>query len=1477
MKKGKLLIMLMVLCIFAGYGQQLMAARGDAEVQMAYVVDKNGSYDNKYKTIPADVANRGSVLGKEHPQGATFWVTFDGIAYLSYCIGYGRDISTSRDGYDVLRPWPDANLNNGSGDIISDEIVEQLEYVLKFGFVHSVSGDIVDTDEKAEGYMASLMKDNIIPDAQDRNFATQIIMWATSEGYFEDYDRMIQILKSFCKGKEEGVNPYNIAKDIYDKAYNTYKECKNEKAVNFNKTYKMTWDENEQVYKAVITEDNYTYVLGDMIKGKVTSSNSNLKFKVEENKITITSTEPIGTASSPVTCTFTREVGENEGRCFFGQADETRGGGDPQPLAVFIESDMPPETHNFSVYTELGNLKIEKVDEHGKPVPNCEFTIVGPYGFNETLKTDENGVIELNEINVGTYTITEVYVEGNLYINESNVNVEVNVEGGRTVTFRGENPYKRGSAQLLKRDAYEDTDPKGDSILEGAEYKLYAAEDIYEGSTLLFKANEEIAHVSTDKTGATPVVKNVESEIANKELDGLPIGSYYWKETKASKGFNLNNEIINFEITNDDLDDLYEADMDTVVKKHLEIPIKGKVQVIKMDNDNNNDDSENDTDKNSATGAQLRLALESDPSEYYDVEIDENGYANFVDEDFKERYPDVEFTIPYGKYELIEIKESDSGESIYYYIQDTTVTIDYQDEVEERIVMDEPVPMYLQVIKKDLEDKTTVALAGAGFKIWSINDGEFVSLYDSQQDKEIDTFYTGENGYFVTPRELYAGEYIVYEVQAPEGYALKEEWKIPENEADLGDPEKGGKYVKIDKQALEVAEDAEFPGIDAGDLIYEIEMTDKRVKGTVTVHKTGPVITDVNMISGEHGVEKRPVYANQGLEGVTYDIYTAEPIVSPDGRTTYEEANVKVDTLKTDGNGYAQSKELDLGKYYAIEVDSEDDRVIINDDPVYFELKYEGQDVPVVTENLELENENKNAKLTFDKIFEESKYETEEEKYAVFGIYAGHDIKNYEGEVVINTGDLIQSIEVNDNTTVEETLNLPEGEYYYQEILASKSYTKDENKYKFTIDYSEDVPLVEIKGENITNPIEDSDLILIKLSTSAAIKDETGLYGEDYVTQLDLDSVSQGILENINNMSKEEIIEYFKNNDDDYVEDINYLLKGAEYSVYLDRDCKIPLKYKDGTEVKIVTEEYGVAELKDLPLGEYYLKETKAPVTAELSNDVVRVDLTETEANKPVVCRVLYDKPLGLTFEKIDIFTGDRVKDCKFIITDEDNNKIVEMTTNESGIAEIPIDMFDQGKTYYYQEIEAPDIYKEDGKLYTINTEKHPFVLDYTIDYENEKLIWNNEDKEEVENYRPVIEELIVKKTDEETGEPLQGCKFSIVLLDENGEPYVNEAGETVYLVKDAVTDENGEYRVEKPVYGTYRFIEVEAPEGYDLEEQNMEGYEFTIDDNTPDTLIFEVTNTGDIAVIAIVSVALVSMAGIIFVVIRNRKSRKNV
>ncbi|MBO5477190.1 MAG: LPXTG cell wall anchor domain-containing protein [Clostridia bacterium] len=54
-----------------------------------------------------------------------------------------------------------------------------------------------------------------------------------------------------------------------------------------------------------------------------------------------------------------------------------------------------------------------------------------------------------------------------------------------------------------------------------------------------------------------------------------------------------------------------------------------------------------------------------------------------------------------------------------------------------------------------------------------------------------------------------------------------------------------------------------------------------------------------------------------------------------------------------------------------------------------------------------------------------------------------------------------------------------------------------------------------------------------------------------------------------------------------------------------------------------------------------------------------------------------------------------------------------------------------------------------------------------------------------------------------------------------------------------------------------------------------MEGMTFVIDENSPDTIIFEVTNTGDIAVIALAAVAVLSVVGIVFVILRNRKNSR--
>ena len=528
--------------------------------------------------------------------------------------------------------------------------------------------------------------------------------------------------------------------------------------------------------------------------------------------------------------------------------------------------------------------------------------------------------------------------------------------------------------------------------------------------------------------------------------------------------------------------------------------------------------------------------------------------------------------------------------------------------------------------------------------------------------------------------------------------------------------------------------------------------------------------------------------------------------------------------------------------------------------------------------------------LKFDKEFqeapegEESEYRyilkdengNEKPVYAVFGIYTNHDITDYKGKVLINKDQLMDVITVNKGEQVDVKLDLPEGDYYYKELYVTEPYVIDQDRYDFNITYTEEnLPVLDVKGKTVTNYPDTADIALLKLSTATvAPASGYGIMENGKVDPEILEENSAAIYDRVRRLSLEEMMEYFSSNE--FMD--NFLpLNSAEYGVYLDEACTIPLQRikLDGTQTEpentvVTTGENGMFVLENIPLGTYWLKELDAPYIHEISDAKIEVNLHDKDSFSKVF-RVAFDDDEQYSFRKEDVFTGDSVPNCEFRITDKDGNEITNMVTNEEGDALISLSLFQKGETYYYEEISAEDsTYYEDGVLYELNTEKHPFVMDYTVDELTSDVIFAEQPV--ISNYRPSTRELIVRKVDEETGEPLQGCKFSIVLLDENGEPYVNEDGETIYMVKDAVTDENGEYRVENPLYGSYRFIEVEAPEGYDLAEQEMDGYEFTIDDETPDTLIFEVTNTGDIAVVVLASIAVVSVIGIVYVVLRNKK-----
>jgi uncharacterized surface anchored protein len=152
----------------------------------------------------------------------------------------------------------------------------------------------------------------------------------------------------------------------------------------------------------------------------------------------------------------------------------------------------------------------------------------------------------------------------------------------------------------------------------------------------------------------------------------------------------------------------------------------------------------------------------------------------------------------------------------------------------------------------------------------------------------IDTFYTDANGQLVTPEKLEYGKgYSLVEVQAPYGYVL-----------------------------------------DSTPVYFDVAEEHSSDEGGITVIKVDRIIQGFNRYMNQtdklSGVENadviyQPVYEVKGLAGAVYEISAAEDIITPDGTLRYAKGEV-VDTVTTDENGLAKSKELYLGKYTVVEI-----------------------------------------------------------------------------------------------------------------------------------------------------------------------------------------------------------------------------------------------------------------------------------------------------------------------------------------------------------------------------------------------------------------------------------------------------------------------------------------------------------------------------------------------------------------------------
>ena len=928
----------------------------------------------------------------------------------------------------------------------------------------------------------------------------------------------------------------------------------------------------------------------------------------------------------------------------------------------------------LNVETPTGTIALKKTAEDGV-VAGISFGIKGEKNFNKTVTTDENGNITVEGLFPGTYTVTEQSIDKY----EPQETQTITLIGGKTTTVNFNNTLKRGSLEVVKTSE--------DSLVEGVTFHLYGtslsglavdeyavtdADGVARFENVLISGNtpyvlEEVdtavryvvpasqtAPIEWNKVterSFTNILKKFNVTVTKTDAEtGTPQGDaslagavygiykgeelidtyttdengqfttdYYvcgddWsiREISPSEGYLLDETIHHVGAE----PELYTVERNTTKNDVNEQVIKGNIAVIK-----HTDDGETQIET-PEEGAVFEVFLKSAGS-YGDAKeserdiltCDENGFAQTKD-------------LPYGIY---TVKQT-SGWEGRELMKPFDVFINSDGQTYRYLINNANFESYIKIVKKDAETGNTIPYAGAGFQIYDPN-GELVTMtYTYPEVTTIDTFYTTADGDLITPQTLEYGKgYSLVEVQAPYGYVLNSE------------------PVYFDVVQEDSAEES-------GITVIEVVRENVAQKGTITVEKTGEVFSTV---SGDKGLYQ-PIFSASGLEGAVYEITAAEDIYTLDGTLRASKGEV-VDTITTDADGTAKSKELYLGRYEVRETKAPYG-MVLNEETHTVELVYAGQEVAVTETSTSFYNERQKVEIDLIKSLEV------DEAYGVgnngeifdvsFGLYAAEELTAADGTTIPADG-LIEVITLDENGHGKAISDLPMGSYYVQEISTNSAYLKDDTKYPVVFEYAgQETVLVSItanEGEAIENDLiygsvsgkkydEDGNALggaligifktgteeftaetAIQTTTSAddgsfsfekvpygtwiirEIESPTGFVLSDEEIPVTIGSVDEVVEVELVNEFITGSIELTKV-DEDYPDN---KLTGAVFEVYADKNGDG--KLDDGDELLGEMAELGggVYQMSDLRYGKYLVRETKAPEGFLLDTNVYPVSIEE--------------------------------------------------------------------------------------------------------------------------------------------------------------------------------------------------------------------------------------------------------------------------
>lgn len=568
-------------------------------------------------------------------------------------------------------------------------------------------------------------------------------------------------------------------------------------------------------------------------------------------------------------------------------------------IVTVTENSSTPQVWRVLLDDEFkAKLKIVKQDDETKqPVllANTEFKVydldakkyveqVTTYPntvVHKSYFTDENGYLILPEsLKCGNYRIEEVSAPDGYTQNTQYVEIKVDkntayqmdsVSGDAIITVTYENHPVKGKLVIhksgetlksFKKDfVYEETS------LEGAEFEIYAAEDIFtpdhqvdeQGNRhVIYAKNTLVKTVTTDKNGEA-VIKD------------LPLGKYRVKETKAPSGFVLNPD-------SQEISFIYKDQNTPEIEEKLEFSNERQKVELSVEKQ----DAETGKALKGATfGLYNKEAISSGDKVIVkadtllqEITSNEKGKAAFTLDLPLGRYYVKELQAPAGYVSSDEILEFDAT----YQGQDVKT-------------------IKLKSVKKNRP--TTVEVTKADITTGTELDGASMSVLD-KDGNVIDSWTSVKDSPHVIKRLQVGKTYILREELAPYGYlrATDVEFTI----SDTAEVQKVKMEDEVPVARLLVNKKGEF--------LDSVSLPD---------NAKGMIEHLFNYVTGNLIDVTFNVYAAEAIraaDGVSADYYAADELVG---------------SITTDGNGIAQMDNLPLGRYYIVEKETSHGYVLDNE------------------------------------------------------------------------------------------------------------------------------------------------------------------------------------------------------------------------------------------------------------------------------------------------------------------------------------------------------------------------------------------------------------------------------------------------------------------------------------------------------------------------------------------------------------------